>query len=38
MTPKPIAVLYEHPTWFAPLFAALERKDIPYEKINECRS
>lgn len=33
MTPKPIAVLYEHPTWFAPLFAALERRDIPYEKI-----
>lgn len=33
MTIKPIAVFYEHPTWFAPLFTALERRNIAYEKI-----
>jgi hypothetical protein len=25
-----LAVLYEHPQWFQPLFAALERRGIPY--------
>lgn len=29
----PIAVYYEHPEWFKPLFAELERRDIPYERI-----
>ncbi len=33
MTINPIAVFYEHPTWFVPLFAALERRNVPYEKI-----
>lgn len=33
MTLNPIGVFYEHPAWFAPLFAALERRAIPYEKI-----
>ena len=33
MTLEPIAVFYEHLTWFEPLFAALERRNIPYEKI-----
>jgi glutathione synthase/RimK-type ligase-like ATP-grasp enzyme len=28
-----LAVLYEHPQWFQPLFAALERRGIPYEAI-----
>ncbi len=28
-----LAVLYEHPTWFAPLFAALGRRGIAYEAI-----
>ena len=27
---RPIAILYEHPEWFKPLFAELERRDIPY--------
>jgi hypothetical protein len=25
-----LGVLYEHPQWFQPLFAALERRDLPY--------
>lgn len=25
-----LAILYEHPAWFAPLFAALDRHGIPY--------
>ena len=33
MTLHPIAVLYEHPTWFAPLFDALEKREIPFEKL-----
>ena len=33
MTPRPIAIFYEHPTWFTPLFDALEKRDIPYEKL-----
>jgi glutathione synthase/RimK-type ligase-like ATP-grasp enzyme len=28
-----LALLYEHPTWFEPLFAALERRGIAYEAI-----
>jgi glutathione synthase/RimK-type ligase-like ATP-grasp enzyme len=28
-----LAVLYEHPQWFQPLFAALERRDLPYAAI-----
>ncbi len=27
---QPIAVLYEHPEWFKPLFAELDRRDVPY--------
>jgi hypothetical protein len=29
-----IAVLYEHPEWFTPLFAALERRGLEFTKIN----
>jgi len=25
-----LAILYEHPLWFAPLFAALDRRGVPY--------
>jgi hypothetical protein len=32
MTPD-LALLYEHPTWFKPLFAALDRHGIAYEAI-----
>ena len=28
-----LAVLYEHPQWFPPLFAALERRGMPYRAI-----
>jgi glutathione synthase/RimK-type ligase-like ATP-grasp enzyme len=28
-----LAILYEHPTWFEPLFAALERHGVSYEPI-----
>jgi glutathione synthase/RimK-type ligase-like ATP-grasp enzyme len=28
-----LAVLYEHPQWFQPLFAALERRGMPYTPI-----
>lgn len=27
-----LAILYEHPLWFEPLFAALERRGIAFEK------
>jgi glutathione synthase/RimK-type ligase-like ATP-grasp enzyme len=30
----PIAIYYEHPDWFKPLFAELERRDIPFERID----
>ncbi len=29
-----IAVYYEHPEWFRPLFAALEKRGLSYEKID----
>ena len=28
-----LAILYEHPQWFQPLFAALERREMPYTAI-----
>lgn len=31
---RPIAILYEHPDWFKPLFAELKRKDIPFVRID----
>jgi hypothetical protein len=33
MADRPLAILYEHPEWFKPLFAELERRDVCYEKI-----
>jgi glutathione synthase/RimK-type ligase-like ATP-grasp enzyme len=32
-SPKPLAILYEHPAWFKPLFDALERRGMAYEAI-----
>ncbi|MGH9588002.1 MAG: ATP-grasp domain-containing protein [Acidobacteriaceae bacterium] len=32
--PKPIAIYYEQPNWFKPLFAELDRRGTPYVKIN----
>ncbi|HUP32464.1 MAG TPA: hypothetical protein VM184_05470 [Gaiellaceae bacterium] len=31
---RPVGILYEHPQWFLPLFAELERRDIPFERIH----
>lgn len=31
--PSDLAILYEHPLWFEPLFAALERRGVAFEKI-----
>lgn len=31
---RPVGILYEHPQWFIPLFAELERRGIPYERIH----
>ena len=30
---KPIGILYEHPEWFRPLFAELDRRGLAYEPI-----
>ena len=30
----PIAIYYEHPDWFRPLFAELDRREIPYVPID----
>lgn len=29
-----LAILYEHPTWFRPLFAALDRRGVDYQPID----
>jgi hypothetical protein len=29
--------LYEHPEWFTPLFAELDRREVPYERIHADR-
>lgn len=31
---RPIAILYEHPEWFRPLFAELERRGLPHERLD----
>jgi len=31
---RPVGILYEHPLWFGPLFAELERRGIPYEAVH----
>lgn len=31
---RPIGILYEHPEWFRPLFATLDRRGLPYEPIH----
>lgn len=34
MSRRPIAVYHEHPDWFRPLFGELERRGIPYERLD----
>ena len=29
----PLAIVYEHPEWFKPLFSALDRRGVPYQAI-----
>ncbi len=31
---KPIAIYHEHPDWFKPLFAELEKRNLPYLRLN----
>ena len=31
--PADLAILYEHPSWFEPLFAELDRRGVAYERI-----
>ena len=31
---QPIAVYHEHPDWFKPLFVELERRGLPYERVD----
>jgi hypothetical protein len=31
---QPIAVYHEHPDWFKPLFTELERRDLPYARLD----
>jgi glutathione synthase/RimK-type ligase-like ATP-grasp enzyme len=34
MSSKPIGIYHEHQDWFRPLFAALDRRGVPYERID----
>ncbi len=33
-TPRPIAVFHEHPDWFRPLFTELDRRGVPYTRLD----
>ena len=33
-SPAPIAVYHEHPDWFRPLFAELDRRGLPYVRVD----
>ena len=34
---QPIAIYYEHPHWFAPLFKELERRKVPFVRIDAAQ-
>ncbi|MSR05897.1 MAG: hypothetical protein EXR93_02320 [Gemmatimonadetes bacterium] len=34
---RPIAIYYEHPDWYRPLFAELDRRGTPYVKVHAAR-
>jgi len=34
---NPIAIYYEHPRWFIPLFAELDRRRVPYIRLDAAR-
>lgn len=31
---RPLAIYYEHPDWFRPLFLELDRRGVPYERLD----
>ena len=31
---RPLGIYHEHPDWYRPLFAELDRRGVPYEKLN----
>jgi hypothetical protein len=33
---RPVAIFHEHPDWFKPLFAELERRGLPYVRLNSA--
>ena len=35
--PRPIAVYHEHPDWFRPLFAEMDRRGLPYVRLDPAR-
>jgi glutathione synthase/RimK-type ligase-like ATP-grasp enzyme len=35
--PRPIGIYYEHPEWFRPLFAELDRRGTPYVRVDAAR-
>ncbi len=35
--PRTIAVYYEHPDWFRPLFDELDRRELPYVRVDASR-
>lgn len=37
MAERPIGIYYEHPDWFKPLFAELDRREVAYERIEAAR-
>ncbi|MGA7626505.1 MAG: hypothetical protein WB630_08510 [Candidatus Acidiferrales bacterium] len=34
---RPIGIYHEHPRWFLPVFAELDRRNIPYVRVNAAR-
>lgn len=36
-TDRPLAIYYEHPDWFRPLFAELDRRGMEYERLHATR-
>ncbi|MGH7475489.1 MAG: ATP-grasp domain-containing protein [Longimicrobiales bacterium] len=34
---RPLAIYYEHPDWFRPLFSELERRGVPYQRLDATR-
>ena len=34
---RPIGIVYEHPEWFRPVFAELDRRALPYDAIDATR-